>query len=112
MGILNADTLGVDGLWTDPLWRVEVALTASRAAAAALAAGAEDRRRLASIAKAVCSESLQHVAAETVQLHGGIAITWEHDAHLYFKRAHGCAQLFGQPREHFHALEAAAGLTS
>ncbi|GAA1010876.1 hypothetical protein GCM10009551_095090 [Nocardiopsis tropica] len=32
-----------------------------------------------------------------IQLHGGIGITWEHDAHLYFKRAHGSAQLFGDP---------------
>ena len=35
------------------------------------------------------------VAGETVQLHGGIAITWEHDAHLVFKRAHALGQLFG-----------------
>jgi alkylation response protein AidB-like acyl-CoA dehydrogenase len=35
-----------------------------------------------------------------IQLHGGIAITWEHEAHRFFKRAHGSAQLFGQPHEH------------
>jgi alkylation response protein AidB-like acyl-CoA dehydrogenase len=29
-----------------------------------------------------------------IQLHGGVAITWEHDAHLYFKRAHATAQLW------------------
>jgi len=48
-------------------------------------------------AKVVCSEAFSHAAAEMVQLHGGIAITWEHDAHLYFKRAHGTALLFGDP---------------
>ncbi|MGW3468426.1 acyl-CoA dehydrogenase family protein [Saccharopolyspora sp. NPDC000995] len=53
----------------------------------------------AAVAKAVCSEAFQHVTAEMIQLHGGVAITWEHDAHLYFKRAHGSAQLFGQPAE-------------
>lgn len=37
------------------------------------------------------------VVSETVQMHGGIAITWEHDAHLFFKRAHADAQLFGTP---------------
>ena len=46
-------------------------------------------------AKAVCGEAFSHAAAEMIQLHGGIAITWEHDAHLYFKRAHGTALLFG-----------------
>ncbi|MFJ7219360.1 acyl-CoA dehydrogenase family protein [Amycolatopsis sp. NPDC098790] len=48
-------------------------------------------------AKVVCGEAFSHAAAEMVQLHGGIAITWEHDAHLYFKRAHGTALLFGDP---------------
>ncbi|MEE2031504.1 acyl-CoA dehydrogenase family protein [Rhodococcus chondri] len=55
-------------------------------------------------AKIYCSEAFEQVAAETVQLHGGIAITWEHDAQLFFKRAHGTAQLFGQPREYLHAV--------
>lgn len=79
--------------------QVEVAITASRAAAVALASGAEDRLRMAQIAKATCTEALQHVAAETIQLHGGIAITWEHDAHLIFKRAHALGLLFGSARE-------------
>lgn len=46
-------------------------------------------------AKVVCSEAFSHAAAEMIQLHGGIAITWEHDAQLYFKRAHGSSLLFG-----------------
>ena len=79
--------------------RVEVARTASRAASAALATGAADRFELADIAKVTCSEALEHVAAEMIQLHGGIAITWEHDAHLIFKRAHALGQLFGTARE-------------
>jgi alkylation response protein AidB-like acyl-CoA dehydrogenase len=45
-------------------------------------------------AKAWCSEALNKIASEMVQLHGGIAITWEHDAHLYFKRAHALSTLF------------------
>ncbi|WP_030518690.1 acyl-CoA dehydrogenase family protein [Nocardia sp. NRRL WC-3656] len=44
-----------------------------------------------------CSHAFRSVVSETVQMHGGIAITWEHDAHLYFKRAHGDAELFGMP---------------
>ena len=62
------------------------------------------------MAKAYCSEALQTVAGETIQLHGGIAITWEHDAQLYFKRAHGSAQLFGQPRAYLKQMQSAAGL--
>ncbi|WP_072686933.1 acyl-CoA dehydrogenase family protein [Rhodococcus marinonascens] len=74
--------------------------------AAALSRTHED----AIIAKVYCSEALQQVAAETIQLHGGIAITWEHDAQLYFKRAHGAAQLFGQPGEYLPGLAITAGL--
>ena len=60
----------------------------------------------ASVVKAYCSQAFQAIAAEAIQLHGGIAITWEHDAHLYFKRAHGSAALFGSPAEHVRRLEA------
>jgi len=79
--------------------QVEVARTASRAASDALTSGAEDRFQLAAIAKATCSEALQFIGSETIQLHGGIAITWEHDAHLIFKRAHALGQLLGTARE-------------
>ncbi len=58
----------------------------------------------AAVAKVYCSEAFSAVAAECVQLHGGIAITWEHDMQLYFKRAHSSSQLFGQPRHHLTAL--------
>jgi len=56
-------------------------------------------------AKIYCSDALTRIAAETVQLHGGIAITWEHDAQRYFKRAHGAAFLFGDPAEHLRAYQ-------
>ncbi|MGH3306608.1 MAG: acyl-CoA dehydrogenase family protein [Nocardioides sp.] len=54
----------------------------------------------ATVAKAYCSDALERIAGETVQLHGGIAITWEHDAHLVLKRAHALGQLFGTARAH------------
>jgi alkylation response protein AidB-like acyl-CoA dehydrogenase len=57
-------------------------------------------------ARLAASEALCTVAAEGIQLHGGIAITWEHDMHLYFKRAHGSAQLLDPPRELLRRLEA------
>jgi alkylation response protein AidB-like acyl-CoA dehydrogenase len=64
----------------------------------------------ATVARIKASEALSIVAGESIQLHGGIAITWEHDAHLYFKRAHGSALLLGTPRQLLPSLESAAGL--
>ncbi|MGK0332859.1 MAG: alkylation response protein AidB-like acyl-CoA dehydrogenase, partial [Minisyncoccia bacterium] len=51
----------------------------------------------ASLAKAYCSEAYFHAAAENIQIHGGIGFTWEHPAHLYFKRAKSSELLFGDP---------------
>jgi alkylation response protein AidB-like acyl-CoA dehydrogenase len=59
----------------------------------------------AALARVSASEAFTKVAAEAVQMHGGIAITWEHDIQLYFKRAHGSAQLLGPPRVHLRRLE-------
>ena len=59
----------------------------------------------AALARLAASEAFCSVAGEAVQLHGGIAITWEHDMQLYFKRAHSSAQLFGPPREQLRRLE-------
>ncbi|GAB3007099.1 acyl-CoA dehydrogenase IpdE2 [Mycobacterium bourgelatii] len=60
----------------------------------------------AATARLAASETLSTVAAEGIQLHGGIAITWEHDMHLYFKRAHGSTHLLETPRELLRRLEA------
>jgi alkylation response protein AidB-like acyl-CoA dehydrogenase len=84
----------------DMLVLVEMCRSASWAASYALSIDAENAEQLAHIAKSYCSDALNQVAAETVQLHGGIAITWEHDAQLVFKRAHALAQLFGQAHRH------------
>jgi hypothetical protein len=66
---------------------------------------AEPSATSAALARFAASEAFSKVAAESVQMHGGIAITWEHDIQLYFKRAHGSAQLLGPPREHLRRLE-------
>ena len=50
---------------------------------------------MAALAKVEASEALNHASSRMIQLHGGIGFTWEHDAHLYFKRARGTATLFG-----------------
>ncbi|MER6970601.1 acyl-CoA dehydrogenase family protein [Nocardioides sp. NPDC000445] len=77
----------------DLLVQVETAKTMSWAAAWELTQQTPDVR-LVHAAKTWCSDAFSQVAAEMIQLHGGVAITWEHDAHLYFKRAHATAQLF------------------
>lgn len=59
----------------------------------------------AALARLAASEAFSTVAAEAVQLHGGIAITWESDIQFYFKRAHGSAQLLGPPRDQLRYLE-------
>lgn len=88
----------------DMLVLVEMSRSASWAASFATATGAEDPEQAAHVALAYSTDAASHVAAETVQLHGGIAITWEHDAQLVFKRAHALAQLAGTAREHRAAL--------
>jgi alkylation response protein AidB-like acyl-CoA dehydrogenase len=85
---------------------VESARSLSYAAASAAAEGAPDLGLRAAAAKAYCSEALARVAGQMIQLHGAIGITWEHDAHRYFKRAHGSGQLFGGPAEHIARVAA------
>ncbi|MFD6887208.1 acyl-CoA dehydrogenase family protein [Streptomyces sp. NPDC059957] len=78
----------------------------SLALAAAAADAAPD---LAAAAKSACSEAYAYVAGEMIQLHGGIGITWEHEAHEYFKRSHGSSLLFGSPAAHRQRLAARLG---
>lgn len=59
----------------------------------------------AALARLAATEAFCAVAGESIQLHGGIAITWEHDMQLYFKRAYGSAQLLGAPDEQLRRLE-------
>ena len=84
---------------------VESARSAALAAGDALDRGDEDAALAVATAKTYCSEAFSTDAAEMIQLHGGIGITWEHDAHLYFKRAHSSSQLFGDPAHHLARRE-------
>ncbi|MEY3029793.1 MAG: hypothetical protein RL058_156, partial [Actinomycetota bacterium] len=65
---------------------------------------------VASLAKAYCSEAYFHAAAENIQIHGGIGFTWEHPAHLYFKRAKSSELLFGDPTYHREVLAKRIGI--
>ncbi|MCW2842339.1 MAG: Butyryl-CoA dehydrogenase, partial [Nocardioides sp.] len=89
----------------DMLVEVEMSRSASWAASYAVSTGADNAAELAHVAKSYCGDALALIAAETVQLHGGIAITWEHDAQVVFKRAHALGQLFGTAAEHRALVE-------
>jgi alkylation response protein AidB-like acyl-CoA dehydrogenase len=65
---------------------------------------------VASLAKSYCSEAYFHTTAENIQIHGGIGFTWEHPAHLYFKRAKSSELLFGDPTYHRELLAQRIGL--
>ncbi len=88
----------------DMLVRTENARSATWGGAWALAHGWRDRALSAAMAKAVATENARAVAAAAVQIHGGIGVTWEHDLHLYLRRAKVNEQLGGTPAEHFAAL--------
>lgn len=62
--------------------------------------GSDDLALAASIAQATCSAAFTDIAKDAVQVHGGIGFTWEHSAHLYFKRAFADAALLGSAEEH------------
>jgi alkylation response protein AidB-like acyl-CoA dehydrogenase len=77
------------------LVQVESAKSATYYAAWAVANGAPEAPLAAAMAKAYCSDAYRQVSAEGIQVHGGIGFTWEHDLHIYFKRAKGSEVTFG-----------------
>jgi len=79
------------------LLETESAISAARHAAQRLADGAPDAGSAVSLAAFACADAFTRVAADSVQMHGGIAFTWVHPAHLYLRRARADAQLFGAP---------------
>lgn len=64
----------------------------------------------ASLAKAWVSDAYLHASGENIQVHGGIGFTWEHEAHLYFKRARSSATLLGDGAHHRDRFAALLGL--
>ena len=91
---------------------VEVASARATAYAAVRAAAgpAAELPVLAPLAKRYCVDVFWHVAAETIQLHGGIGFTWEHEAHRYLKRAKTSQLLHGTPAELRRLISQRAGL--
>jgi alkylation response protein AidB-like acyl-CoA dehydrogenase len=91
----------------DMLLEVESARSAAYRAAWEAADGGAELPLFASLAKAYCSEAYFRVAASNIQVHGGIGFTWDHDAHLYYRRARSAEVMLGTPASH---RELVAGL--
>ena len=94
----------------DMLLEVESAKSAAYYAAWCAAEENDELPAMASLAKSYCSEAYFHATAENIQIHGGIGFTWEHPAHLYFKRAKSSELLFGDPTYHRELLAERIGL--
>jgi alkylation response protein AidB-like acyl-CoA dehydrogenase len=94
----------------DLLMEVESLRSAVAYAASAVAEGSDEVPALASLLKAYASETYFHVAAEMIQMHGGIGFTWEHDAHLFFKRAKSSELFLGDGAYHRERLAQRIGL--
>ena len=83
---------------------IDAARTAMSHAVWAAAAREDELPVAASMARVCCSEGHVFAAAENIQVHGGIGFTWEHPAHLYFRRAKTSAVMFGDPAFHRERL--------
>jgi alkylation response protein AidB-like acyl-CoA dehydrogenase len=94
----------------DMLLEVESAKSAAYYAGWAAAEDNDELPVVASLSKAYCSDAYFHAAAENIQIHGGIGFTWEHDAHLYFKRAKSSELLLGDPTYHRELLAQRIGI--
>jgi alkylation response protein AidB-like acyl-CoA dehydrogenase len=94
----------------DLLLEVESLRSAVGYAAAAVAEGSAEVPVLAPLVKAYASEVYSRVAAENIQIHGGIGFTWEHDAHLYLKRAKASELFLGDGSYHRERLATRIGL--
>lgn len=88
----------------DLLIQVESARSAATAAVGAAATNSPDLWWTASLAKSYCADAAMHASSETIQIHGGIGFTWEHDAHLYFKRARTGQELLGSVDGHYERV--------
>jgi alkylation response protein AidB-like acyl-CoA dehydrogenase len=77
------------------LVEVESSKSATYYAAWAVANDVPEAPLAAAMAKAYTSDAYRHTAGEGIQIHGGIGFTWEHDMHIYFKRAKSSEVTFG-----------------
>jgi alkylation response protein AidB-like acyl-CoA dehydrogenase len=94
----------------DMLLQVESARSAAQYAAWSAAEDSAEMPVMASLSKATCSDAYFYAAAENIQVHGGIGFTWDHDAHLYFKRAKSSQLFLGDTAYHREHLAQRIGV--
>jgi alkylation response protein AidB-like acyl-CoA dehydrogenase len=94
----------------DMLHQAEFSRAGARYAAAAEAEGDAEFPVAVRVAAAYCGDAFRKVTVETVQVHGGTGFTWEHDTHLYYRRAWSAQHLFAGRQEHFAAIADRVGL--
>jgi alkylation response protein AidB-like acyl-CoA dehydrogenase len=94
----------------DVLAAVESATSLARYGAWAASHDPSELALTAPMAKSHCSEVFVHAATTNIQVHGGIGFTWEHSAHLYYKRAKSSELLLGTPRYHRSLLADRLGI--
>ncbi len=83
---------------------LEAARAAARYAALAVADDRDDRDESVAVAGAYVRDAVAHLCGESLQIHGGIGFTWEHDVHLYMRRAKTDQALYGDPPWHRERL--------
>jgi len=81
----------------DMMIEVEAAKSAAWYAASVAAQGGGELAEAAAVAKSYCCDAFFDCAANSIQIHGGLGFTWDHEVHLYFKRARASATLLGSP---------------
>jgi alkylation response protein AidB-like acyl-CoA dehydrogenase len=79
---------------------LEASLAIATAAARAIATSAPDANETVSAAKSWIGAVATELIQDCVQLHGGIGVTWEHDIHLYLRRATVNRATYGTPADH------------
>ncbi len=94
----------------DMMTEVEAARSAAWYAACVADEAPQELSEASAIAKSYCCDAFYNCGASAIQLHGGIGFTWQHDAHLYFKRARASATLLGSPAWQRERLLRALGL--
>jgi alkylation response protein AidB-like acyl-CoA dehydrogenase len=93
----------------DLLLEVESSTSAAQHAAAQFDADPANADGAIALAGFACAEAYHTTAMEAIQMHGGIAFTWEHPAHLFLRRARSGRQLFGSSRDHRERYLASKG---
>jgi alkylation response protein AidB-like acyl-CoA dehydrogenase len=91
---------------SDMYVELEAARSITYLAGWAAAQSDSDAETLAAMAKAMAADAACQVSADNIQIHGGMGFAWEHDAHLYYKRAHSSRQLFGSSAFHLDRVSA------